>query len=61
MKAHTVMIENAEQSVRDLIADLLETFSEQIQQGDAPKIHIEYFGATFEVNLLEFKGIDLHR
>jgi len=50
-------IDNGERAVREFVADLLEKFSSQIENGEAPKISINYFGATLEVKLLAFEGI----
>ncbi len=54
-------IDNGEQAVREVLADLLEMFSEQIKAGTDPKTIIKYFGATFEVKLLDFEGIDVQK
>ncbi len=50
-------IDNGEQAVREIFADLLEAFSKQIKSGKEPRTLIQYFGATFEIKLHEFKGI----
>ncbi|MCE0495360.1 hypothetical protein [Vibrio salinus] len=52
-------IDNGEQVVREVIADLLELFSEQIKEGHDPKTVIKYFGATLEVRLVDFEGSDV--
>ncbi|MDC0612451.1 hypothetical protein OAP63_17105 [Vibrio sp.] len=50
-------IDNGEKAVRELLADLLEKFNKQIQEGKSPKTRIQYFGATLEVKLLSFEGV----
>ncbi|RQW62801.1 hypothetical protein [Vibrio viridaestus] len=50
-------IDDGEQTVRELIADLLERFGKQIESGRVPKVKLHYFGAELEINLLEFEGI----
>jgi D-Tyr-tRNAtyr deacylase len=47
----------ADQSVKDFIASLYETFSAQLKQQNEPLIKIEYFGAVMEVKLLSFDGV----
>jgi hypothetical protein len=44
----------ADQSVKDFIASLLETFSDQLKQEDDPRVYFEYFGAVMEVRLISF-------
>ncbi|ASA57633.1 hypothetical protein [Vibrio gazogenes] len=53
--SHTLV--DADQSVRDFIASLYETFSAQLKQQDDPRVKIEYFGAVIEVRLLSFDGV----
>ncbi|MDW6004800.1 hypothetical protein [Vibrio mangrovi] len=47
----------ADQSVKDFIASLYETFSFQLKQKDEPLVQLEYFGAVMEVRLLSFDGV----
>lgn len=47
----------ADQSVKNFIAFLLEMFSEQIKNNDDPRVQLEYFGALMEIKLLSFAGI----
>ncbi|MEI8633019.1 hypothetical protein P4S72_15465 [Vibrio sp. PP-XX7] len=50
-------LDEADQSVKNFIASLLEIFSSQLKQEDDPLIAFEYFGAVIEVRLLSFDGV----
>lgn len=53
----SLYLDEADQSVKNFIASLLETFSAQIKQEDDPRVQLEYFGALMEVRLLSFEGV----
>ena len=46
----------ADQSVKNFLASLLEKFSDQIKREDDPFIQFEYFSAVIAVRLLSFEG-----
>lgn len=50
-------LDDADQSVKNFIASLLDAFSNQIKKEDAPLVQLEYFGARMEVRLLAFEGV----
>ena len=46
----------ADQSVKDFMAEVLETLGKQMLDGQEPRIMLHYFGAQFEVRLVSFDG-----
>ena len=52
-------IDDGEQAVRELVADLLEKLSKQLKEGQDPNIYLTYFGATLQVRLVGFEGMTL--
>ncbi|SJN53643.1 hypothetical protein VR7878_00422 [Vibrio ruber DSM 16370] len=48
---------DSDQSVKNFMASLYETFSVQLKQQDEPRVKIEYFGAVIEVQLVSFDGV----
>ncbi|SIO96084.1 hypothetical protein [Vibrio spartinae] len=51
----------ADQSVKDFMASLYETFSSQIKQENEPSVRLEFFGGVLEVRLLSFDGVYNHK
>lgn len=50
-------LDEVDQSVKNFIASLLETFSSQLKEKDTPLVKLEYFSAVMEVRLLSFDGV----
>ncbi|KUI96988.1 hypothetical protein [Vibrio sp. MEBiC08052] len=48
---------DSDQSVKNFMASLYETFSAQLKQQDDPRVKIEYFGGVIEVQLVSFDGV----
>jgi hypothetical protein len=49
-----VNLAQADQSVKNFMADLLEGLNSQLKQHDEPCIYMEYFGAVMEIRLVAF-------
>ncbi|CAM3521318.1 hypothetical protein VA7868_00882 [Vibrio aerogenes CECT 7868] len=50
----TTNLAEADQSVKNFIADLLVELNNQLKQQSEPCIHVEYFGVLMEIKLLAF-------
>ena len=60
MKDHDLeqYLSTADQSVKDFMAEILETLGKQISDNQDPTLVLSYFGAQFEIKLVSFEGLD---
>lgn len=58
MNNHTLEqhLAEADQPVKDFMADLLETLGKKISDNQDPKLALRYFGAQLEIKLVNFEG-----
>lgn len=47
----------AEQPVKNFMAELIEALGQQISEEEEPLINLQYFGAKIEIKLLSFEGV----
>ncbi|MCG9576735.1 hypothetical protein L1D14_10840 [Vibrio tubiashii] len=47
---------DADQPVKDFMAELLETLGKQVSENQDPKLDLSYFGAKLEIKLVSFEG-----
>lgn len=47
----------AEQPVKNFMAELIEALGHQVTKEEEPKINLQYFGADIEIKLLAFDGV----
>ncbi|KYN23830.1 hypothetical protein AUQ44_18355 [Vibrio cidicii] len=50
-------LSQADQSVKDFMAEVLETLGKKISEEEEPLISLQYFGAKLEIKLLSFDGV----
>lgn len=50
-------LSEADQVVKDFMAELLETLGKQINEHKEPVIDLQYFGADLEIKLRGFEGV----
>ncbi|WP_425665788.1 hypothetical protein ACPUEJ_08120 [Vibrio tubiashii] len=58
MKNHNLEehLADAEQPVKDFMAELLETLGKKVSENKDPKLALSYFGAQLEIKLVSFEG-----
>jgi len=58
MNNHTLEqhLADAEQPVKDFMAELLETLGKKVTENQDPKLALRYFGAQLEIKLVSFDG-----
>ncbi|MCU8567485.1 hypothetical protein M2G47_02125 [Vibrio vulnificus] len=50
-------LSQAEQPVKDFMAEVLETLGKKITKEEEPLINLQYFGANIEIKLTSFEGV----
>ncbi|KLN64548.1 hypothetical protein [Vibrio sp. VPAP30] len=48
---------DADQPVKDFMAELLETLGKKVSANKDPKLALSYFGAQLEIKLVSFDGM----
>lgn len=58
MNNHTLEqhLADAEQPVKDFMAELLEALGKKVTENQDPKLAVRYFGAQLEIKLVSFDG-----